>query len=171
MKGLYFFVAVVIGFFAAISCEAITQPRISNNKLPENIRLILPEKIYAIPGVEMNVYFDNVVLVINPANYVFDVTCEKGTQQSERWTYVPATDDIGRYPFEIQVRNDQNQIIAQAKSMLYVVPAEAGSGRSITQLCIGDSLTHESIYTDQLLKLCSKPGNPRLTLIGTPSSL
>jgi len=41
------------------------------------VRLTLPHTIYATTSVETNLYVDNVVLVVNPANYVFDVTCEK----------------------------------------------------------------------------------------------
>ena len=48
----------------------------------------------------MNVYFENVALMINSANYVFDVTCKKGIHQSERWTYIPAVNDVGNYPFQ-----------------------------------------------------------------------
>ena len=33
-------------------------------------------------------------------------------------------------------------------------------------LMIGDSLTHASIYPQQVLDLCKKPGNPKLTLVG-----
>jgi len=131
------------------------------------VRLQLPKVIYAVPSIEMNVYFDNVILAINPQNYAFDVTCEKGMQQDERWTFTPQPTDVGEYPFQIEVRDETNTVIARAHSILSVVPANAGTGRSITQLCIGDSLTHASVYTGHLLDLCSKPDNPHLTLIGT----
>ena len=55
----------------------------------ENVSLLIPEKIYAVPGVETNVYFDNVVTVINPANYVFDVDCKKGRNDLKRWRFTP----------------------------------------------------------------------------------
>lgn len=44
----------------------------------ESLRLTLPEKIYAMPGVECNLYFDSVANVINPANYFFEVRAPKG---------------------------------------------------------------------------------------------
>jgi lysophospholipase L1-like esterase len=155
-----------MGLNTGMSMAAL-QTQASNEAFAGKVRLILPKAIYAVPGVEMNVYFDNVILAINPANYVFDVTCKKGTQQTERWTFVPAASDAGNYPFEIQVRDDENKVVAQAKSMVCVVPTDAGVGRTITQLCIGDSLTHHSVYTEQLLHLFHQPGNPHLNLIGT----
>ena len=129
-------------------------------------RLLLAKVIYAVPGVEINVYFDNAVLVVNPANYVFDVTCSKGSQRSDRWTYTPSVKDLGDHRFKIDVRDESNAVIASAETTLRVVPADAGADRPITLLCIGDSLTHGP-YTQLLLDRCSVAGNPKLTLIGT----
>jgi lysophospholipase L1-like esterase len=167
LKYLLLLAIGTLSFHAGMSVAGPPERHVSNEVFAGKIRLILPKTIYAVPGVEMNVYFDNVVLAISPANYAFDVTCVKGTQQTERWTYIPVASDVGDYPFEIEVRDDQNKVIARAKSTLCVVPADAGAVRSITQLCIGDSLTHHSVYTEQLLHLFNQPGNPYLNLIGT----
>jgi lysophospholipase L1-like esterase len=47
-----------------------------------------------------------------------------------------------------------------------VLPAAAGRDRAVTALLIGDSLTHASCYSEELLKLCAAEG-PQLTLRGT----
>lgn len=138
-------------------------------EFPGPIRLALPPVVYAVVGVEANVYFDNVVLVLNPANYGFDVHCPKGKQQQERWTLVPQPTDAGDYPFQIEVRNDQNELLARGRSVLRVIPAEKGNEKPLSLLCIGDSLTHASVYPNRVLALCEKPGNPRLTLVGSHS--
>ena len=52
--------------------------------IAENVRLLLPEVIYAVPGVEMNVYYNNIITVPNPANYVFSVDCAKGRNMQMR---------------------------------------------------------------------------------------
>ncbi len=135
--------------------------------LPGPVRLLLPPVIHAVPGIEMNLYFDNVVLVVDPDDYVFDVTCPKGIQQSERWTYTPSQDDAGSYPLQVEVRDGQNQLLARASSKLEVVPADAGEGRSVTALLIGDSLTHASVYSQRLLDLSGQPGSPQVKLIGS----
>jgi len=57
--------------------------------------------------------------------------------------------------------------MASASTKLRIIPAEAGAGKAITALIIGDSLTHASVYPEELLTLCKAPGNPQLTLIGT----
>lgn len=136
---------------------------------PGDIRLLLPEKIHAVPGVETNLYFDNAVLVIDPANYVFDITCRRGIQQNERWTFVPKPEDVGSHPLVLEVRDQQNAVIARASTTVEVVPADAGKGSDISLLIIGDSLTNASTYSEQVLRRCqaTEMGNPKLTLLGS----
>ena len=50
----------------------------------DSLKLQLPEKIYAVPGIETNVYFDNIVLTPNSDFYVFDVDCRKGRNDQKR---------------------------------------------------------------------------------------
>ena len=79
-------------------------PPSDDRPLAGEVRLVLPGVVYGVVGIEMNVYFDNVVLVMNPDNYAFRVTCgngRQGIQQSDRWTFVPQDGDIGDVPFEL----------------------------------------------------------------------
>lgn len=135
-------------------------------QLPGAIRLRLPPRLYAVPGIEMNVYFDNICLTVNPLNVVFDAVCAKGKQQVERWTFVPTEQDVGTFPFAVEVRDEMNRIIARAESVLEVVPENAGKGRPVSVLTVGDSLTHASVYPAHLLALCETNDNPQVTLVG-----
>jgi len=137
------------------------------NADPGPVRLLLPPAIYAAQGVEANLYFENVVLVVNPANYVFDVDCEKGIQQAERWTFTPAADDTGGYPFTLRVLDQGNAVIAEGSTTLQVLPQGAGKDKAVSLLLVGDSLTHASIYSQTLLDLCAQPDTPALTLVGS----
>ena len=57
-------------------------------------KLLLPEIIYALPGFEINIYFQNIVTVINPDNYAFDVECAKGRCDQLRWRWIPDDEDV-----------------------------------------------------------------------------
>jgi len=154
---------------AGVSAQSLDAEKDPAGAFPGKVRLLLPATIYAVAGVETNVYFDNVVLVVNSANVAFDVTCAKGTQQNERWTYTPKADEVGDYPFTLDVRDDTNAVLATAASTIRVAPARAGSGQTLSLLCIGDSLTHHGVYPQHLFDLCKAEGNPALTLVGSHS--
>ena len=68
-----------------------------------SVKLQLPPEIYAVPGVESCIYFDNVVNVINPDNYVFDVECPKGRNDQKRWRYTPKAGEKGTYTLKLTV--------------------------------------------------------------------
>jgi lysophospholipase L1-like esterase len=167
-RGLVIAFAVLpgVGLLAQTPSATPVAAQTPAGQLPGPIRLVLPPRLYAVPGIEMNVYFDNVCLVVNPANLAFDVTCAKGSQQAERWTCVPTDKDVGEFPLVIEARNEANTIIARAESTLQIVPRNAGAGVALSVLTIGDSLTHAAVYPAHLIELCKAEGNPQLTLVG-----
>jgi lysophospholipase L1-like esterase len=130
-------------------------------KLP----LELPPAVYAVPGVETNIYFDNLVLTVNSANYVFDVDCPKGRNDAKRWRFVPSGKDIGSYTWNIKVFNSENELVAEGSTKIIVSPADAGKGKNISLLMIGDSLTNATVYPTTVYELMSKSGI-NLTMIG-----
>lgn len=155
----------IIGMFSLTSVSFAIELKKETDK--KNLRLILPKVIYAAPGIETNVYFDNVFLALNPSNYIFEVTCSKGALQKERWTFTPQNTDVGDHPFELKIRDSSNKVVAAGKSVLRVAKPDAGGGKELSLLLIGDSLTHHSIYPQQLLDNCKGNKNPKIKLIGS----
>jgi len=141
----------------------------SELKTKNPLALQLPPAIYAVPGVEINIYFDNVVLTVKPDNYVFDVDCKKGYNDAKRWRFLPKKQDIGEYPLKIRILNSENKLIGQAETKVIVAPQNAGIGKSISLLVIGDSLTNASVYARRINELFKLSGNPKLKFIGSHS--
>lgn len=129
-------------------------------------KLVLPEVIYAVPGVESNIYFENVYSCINPDNFAFDVDCPKGSNYRERWSFIPEAKDVGTYPLTITVIGE-NGAVAKGETKVVVTPADAGKGKNISILMVGDSLTNATIYPARLHKLMKGEGNPTLKMIGS----
>jgi hypothetical protein len=158
------FRAVLLSVFMLVFCTVFSGCSIGKNA--ENVRLLIPEKIYAVPGVETNVYFNNVVTVINPDNYVFDIICEKGRNDVKRWRFTPEITDVGTHKWAIEVIG-MNGVVARAESELIVLPHDAGAKKNISILMVGASQTGAGHYPDRVAELLSRPGNPRFKTIGT----
>ncbi|HEY0980900.1 SGNH/GDSL hydrolase family protein [Schlesneria sp.] len=133
----------------------------------DRLSMALPAELIAAVGIESNVYFDNAVLCLNPANYAFDVVCPKGRQYVERWTWTPTEADVGAIPFELIVRDESNQFVSRGSMSIKVVAANTATKQECSLLLIGDSLTHGSVYAKRLLNLSNQHGQARLTLVGS----
>jgi lysophospholipase L1-like esterase len=132
-----------------------------------SLRLDLPPAAYAVPGVEMNVYWDNIVLTQTPEQYKFTARCDVGRSEARRWTLTPKPTDVGEHRLTISVADAGGRCLGQASTVLRVVPAAAGQGRKLRLLVIGDSLTGATLYPNEIARLLSLPGNPTWEMLGT----
>ncbi|MFA6103603.1 MAG: SGNH/GDSL hydrolase family protein [Victivallaceae bacterium] len=133
------------------------------------VRLLLPPAVYAVPGSEINIYFDNVILALNIKNYGFDVECKNGRHDQERWRFTPDTKDVGSFPLTIKVFDQNSKILAEASTTIIISPMNAGKGRDISLMIVGDSLTGASVYPAELYKLFKTGENPNVKFIGCHS--
>ena len=131
------------------------------------LHLTLPPAVYAVPGVPMSLYFDNIVLTEKPEAYRFEVKCDIGTSEARRWTVTATDKDTGDHPMEITVKDAQDKVLEHGKIVLRVVPRNAGEGRSMRILIVGDSLTNATHYPHEIARLLSEPHNPKWTMLGT----
>ncbi|HRQ91124.1 MAG TPA: SGNH/GDSL hydrolase family protein, partial [Bacteroidia bacterium] len=107
-------------------------------------------------------------LLLDPRRVLPDVTCAKGAQQNERWTWTPKPDEVGDHAFRLELRDGRNAVIASASSVVRVHPKKpAGDpAKPVRLLIIGDSLTAASVYPARVLELAKADGLA-LTLVGT----
>jgi hypothetical protein len=115
----------------------------------------------------MSVYHDNIILTETPENYRFEFQCTVGKSESSRWSITAKDQDVGDYPMEVRVRDASGNLLESARSLVRIAPANAGEGRSLRLLIVGDSLTHASAYPNALADLLSRPGNPAWKMLGT----
>ncbi|MFA6568340.1 MAG: SGNH/GDSL hydrolase family protein [Victivallales bacterium] len=135
---------------------------------PQNpVNLLLPPVVYAVPGSEINIYFDNVLLVPDTRDYLFDVDCKNGRQDQGRWRFTPEAKDVGSFPLTIRVFDQNSKMLAEANTTVTVSPADAGKGRDISLMVLGDSLTGASVYPGELYKLFKTGDNPNVRFIGS----
>lgn len=134
----------------------------------QSLQLTLPPMFYAVPGVEMSIYFDNIVLTETPKKYRFEVDCEIGTVDQNRWSVTPTESNVGQYSLSVKVTDADGANLGTANTVLQVSKPDAGASRDTCRLLIiGDSLTNATTYSNEIARLLSTPGNPKWQMLGT----
>ena len=151
----------------AVLLAAGTVPRAEAADPAPQLKLTLPPVCYAVVGAGVSIYYDNIVLTQKPEEYRFAVRCDAGTAEDRRWTVTPGPGDVGDHPMVVSVSDAGGKVLQQGKLTLRVAPADAGAGREIRLLIVGDSLTHATVYPNEIARLLSQPGNPAWTMLGT----
>jgi lysophospholipase L1-like esterase len=138
-----------------------------------NLKLYLPRTLYAYPGLELKVCFENFVPPSLFRQLAFQVNCPQGTVSRRYWSATFTPEQAGAHPWELIVTDLAGKERARGKCQVHVAPANAGAGKKLRMLIVGDSLTHATFYPNRLSELCGTSGNPRLEMIGThkPSSV
>jgi len=161
---------IVLAALSFARGEAASPAATNPPAAPANpLRLILPKAVYAVPGQEMNIYFDNIVLTPNLRNYVINVADTRGRQDQDRWRYTATTNDVGSFPWRVKVMRGDKTLVAEGETVVHVVPRSAGKGRRLTVLVVGDSLTNASRYPRELFRLLKTEGNTNTVFIGRHS--
>lgn len=132
-----------------------------------SLRLTLPPTVYAVPGVPINLHFANVVLAAPEAGPSFSVESGVGQSLSNRWTLTATPAQVGRHPLTVRASLAPGGVPERAQTVVQVVSSDAGKGRDIALLIVGDSLTHASAYPNEIARLLSLPGNPQWRMLGT----
>ena len=134
---------------------------------PRKVNLLLTEKIYAVPGIECNIYFNNIVTVINYKNYAFEVICDIGRTDSTRWRATPEEKDIGEHKLTVRVY-DENGIVEEASTTV-VVATPVTEKKTMSLLLMGDSLTAAVGYPERIFELMQEEKNIEFSMVGTNS--
>ena len=157
--------ALLVASLAAVhAAETITEPQPA---APASLRLTLPPTIYAVPGVDMSLYFANAILAGPTEEFSFAVTCDVGETDATRWKLNATPKQVGQYPLTLKVSDRSGRLLTQGTTQVRVVSAEAGRGQDIALLIVGDSLTHASHYPNEIARLLSQPDNPKWQMLGT----
>ena len=140
----------------------------ANGFLPPFLKLDLPEVIYAVPGIECNIYFENVLDTAVYSNYVCEVRCERGTQGEHRWFWTPDKEDAGAaFDLELSVINDYGKLLS-GKCKVVVAAEAVAPERNFTLSLLADSGVG-CRYPDHILKVMREYGFANYTPVGSHS--
>jgi len=128
----------------------------------------LPERVYAAPGLECNIYYSNIFDTAVPHKYVYQSYCTRGRSEVRRWCYTPKAEDAGK-EFRLIINAwDDEGVVAAVTTTVQVAsaPVPEQAGRRITLSLLADSLVN-CYYQDWIEKDMRAGGFPSFTMVGS----
>lgn len=135
-----------------------------------DIHLTLPPIVYAVEGLETNIYFENIVLTQTIDDYQFSITSPIGTVDSTRWNLIPTANDVGEHILTVKVFNKlTSELVGTKLTIVKVLPvATSSSTDKLNLLIVGDSLTEATLYPNRIATLLDSETIPTTwKMIGT----
>ncbi len=146
---------------------SVNAPEATSDADDPPLKLYLPKVLYAYPGLELRIPFENIVTPTLAERLFFKVNCAGGSTGRRCWTARFTPEQVGAHPFELIVSNFEGKELLRGTSEVRVAPIDAGAGKSLRVLIVGDSVTHATLYPNRVDQLFATPNNPRVTWIGT----
>lgn len=141
---------------------------VKNSITPPRLQMMLPEVVYAAPGIESNIYFENVIDSATPWAYAFEVKCKRGTHGNKRWFWTPDKTDAGKsFDLELRVFNDFGRVLT-GKCKVVVAGDPGDFNKKITLSLLAASGSNSG-YPMQLMKMMRQNGFVNYTPVGKHS--
>lgn len=124
---------------------------ISENVLPNTvvnpiktydpIEISLPDKIYAVVGDTLQLFYRGMIQAVDPYRYNILISCSKGKQCPRYFEYTPAAGDVGSVDFTITVKDDDRNVLSTKTCQLVTIDVVKSPTSNLKVMCFGDSLT------------------------------
>ena len=128
------------------------------DKINGEVEVVLPKDIYIPQGKISQLFFRGFVKAVSPYKYDIKVMCSKG-KTFPRYYEFDGNIPVGDYPITVQVRNDNLNVLGEAKSVVHVVDVNKTPYANV--LCVGASATATGCWAAELNRLM-----PTLTFVG-----
>ena len=128
---------------------------------------ILPDVLFAAPGVECNVYYDGAFETVTPWCYAYEAECSVGRCECRRWHWTPAAEDAGRsVPLVLRALDDDGTVAERSVTVRVARLPKAPDLRRITLAMLGASISNSG-YPQRVMKLMRENGYPNYTPVGS----
>ena len=125
--------------FTSTPTEAFIKDVQERLNFNEHIEISLPDKITAVVGDTLQLFYRGMIKAVNPYNYDILVTCSKGKQTPRFFEYTPTTSDVGTTNFTLTIKDSSGNIVATKSCVLQTVAAAISPSTKTNILCLGDS--------------------------------
>lgn len=121
----------------------------------ENIRVVLADHYDLVVGDTFQLFYRGIIEAPNPYVYSIVSVCEKGKNFPRYFEYTPQEE--GKHLLTVSVYDANRNLLGSASTTLNVIMPKKPAN-PINVLCIGDSLTQEGIWTQEVFRRINKDG-------------
>lgn len=140
-------------------------------------RVILPDRYQAVVGDTLQIFYRGIIEYPYPYFWNIEFKCDIGTPFGRYFEITPTDAMIGEHTLIVNIRNSQDDIIAEASTIIEVFAIGSSPTAPVNILCIGDSLTSSGIWCHEAdRRLTGLDGAPagnglsNIKFIGTKTS-
>ena len=125
---------------------------------PEPFQIFLPDRIVAVVGDTLQIFYKGMAKAVNVLNYNVKVTCSKGRIYHRYWEYTPQISDIGTTDFNLIVRDDNGKPLLAQKCTLQTVASPISPASQTNVVCIGASTTANGTWPAEFYRRLTGTG-------------
>jgi lysophospholipase L1-like esterase len=139
-------------------------PQYIPSYLNNNMRVVLPKKMYMKSNFTPSIYFDNITY--SAQNAVKNIAFSKGTHLKNQWNFYDKKVGVIEPVSVVYKGEDLDNIIDSVSISVENVDIFVNAGKSINLLCVGDSFTDIGTWVKET-KLLLESDGVLVNLIGT----
>ena len=157
-----------------IDPDVLPSSTIDANTIAESLKLVkifgsaikisLPDKIFAVVGDTLQVFYQGFVKCVNIENYNVLITCSKGKQYHRYFEYTPSASDVGTTTFGVAIYDNNRNVLGSASCALVTLAQPSAPSSEKKFMCVGDSLTANGVWVAEAYRRLTGSG-------GTPAGL
>ena len=123
--------------------------------MSEKIRVVLPSKYDLVVGDTFQLFYRGVIEAPNPWNWHIVLDCEEGKAFPRYFECTPTKK--GTYPLTMELFDANRNLVGKAETILNVVEPKKPE-KAYNILCLGDSLTCNGEWVEELQRRLTKEG-------------
>jgi hypothetical protein len=135
----------MVAYFDDVYFQQVVSSGGGSTYTPVNPLMVLPDKLYAVVGDELQVFVNSVIMSENPYAKPFNIICTKGASYPRYFDYTPIAGDTMNSPYALtfNLLDDSGANITgeSAATQVYVKNSTAGPSTNKNVLLLGDSMT------------------------------
>jgi lysophospholipase L1-like esterase len=125
--------------------------------------LALPASVEAVEGTPVRVVLDDAA---DSPGLSITARSDAGSADARAWTLAPGPRDQGEHELSLEARDSSGALVGCASTSVRVRPAPAPGCASVRLLLVGDSLTEQTWYPNDLARMLDASGIA-WTMLGT----